>query len=352
MKQLQNKVAEKSRIESDDLVIKPLIEVKNLKKYFKRKPTILERIIAKEKETMVCAVDDVSFQVFPGETLGLVGESGCGKSTLGRTILNLHEKTAGQVLYKNQDVTTMKGRRLNDYRKQAQIIFQNPYASLNPRMTVLEILKIAISCRGEKNNAIQEKEIKNLIDRVGLSKQHLHQFPHQFSGGQRQRIGIARALAMKPEFIVADEPVSALDVSVQAQILNLMEELKEELNLTYLFIAHDLSVVFHVSDRVAVMYLGQMVELAETQKLFNNPKHPYTKALLSSIPSIENSNRQGRIILEGTVPSAINKPVGCVFKDRCFMKIGEICDTVRPKWTEEEGHGVACHLYNGVKEHV
>lgn len=352
VKQLQNEIAEKVRIESDDLVIKPLIEVKNLKKYFKRKPTILERFIAKEKESIVCAVDDVSFQVFPGETLGLVGESGCGKSTLGRTILNLHEKTAGQVLYKNQDVTTMKGRRLNDYRKQAQIIFQNPYASLNPRMTVLEILKIAISCRGEKNNAIQEKEIRNLVDRVGLSKQHLHQFPHQFSGGQRQRIGIARALAMKPEFIVADEPVSALDVSVQAQILNLMEELKEELNLTYLFIAHDLSVVFHVSDRVAVMYLGQMVELAQTHTLFNNPKHPYTKALLSSIPSIENSNRQGRIILEGTVPAAINKPVGCVFKDRCFMKIGEICDTVRPKWTEEEGHGVACHLFNGVKEHV
>lgn len=346
---MQNEVAERDYIEKLQVETEPLIKVKNLKKYFKRKPTILERVIAKEKETMVCAVDDVSFNIFPGETLGLVGESGCGKSTLGRTILNLHDKTDGQIMYRDQDITEMKGRRLNEYRKQAQIIFQNPYASLNPRMTVLEILKIAISCRGEKNHTLQEREIRDLVDRVGLSKRHLHQFPHQFSGGQRQRIGIARALAMKPEFIVADEPVSALDVSVQAQILNLMEELKEELNLTYLFIAHDLSVVFHVSDRVAVMYLGQLVELADTKTLFANPKHPYTKALLSSIPSIEKDNKRNRILLEGNVPSAINKPVGCVFKSRCFMKVGAICDTVRPDWTKEGENGVACHLYNEVK---
>lgn len=362
VKQLQIEVAEREPlvikpIEKESSVIlplekEPLIEIKNLKKYFKRQPSFLEKLIAKEKDSMVCAVDDVSFQIFPGETLGLVGESGCGKSTLGRTILNLHEKTDGQIIYRNNDVTEMNGKQLKEYRKQAQIIFQNPYASLNPRMTVLEILKIAISCRGEKDYRVQEKEIRTLIDRVGLSDRHLSQFPHQFSGGQRQRIGIARALAMKPEFIVADEPVSALDVSVQAQILNLMEELKEELNLTYLFIAHDLSVVYHVSDRVAVMYLGQMVELAKTKDLFNNPKHPYTKALLSSIPSIDKNNQREKIILEGGVPSAINQSVGCVFKDRCFMKMGVICDTMRPTWSSNSSHGVACHLYNEEKINV
>jgi len=357
VKQLQNEVADTETIdritsEIEPSEVKPLIEIKNLKKHFRRQPSLLEKVLAKGKESKVYAVDDVSFQIFPGETLGLVGESGCGKSTLGRTILNLHEKTDGQIIYRDHDVTEMKRKQLNEYRKQAQIIFQNPYASLNPRMTVLEILKIAISCRGEKDYRVQEKEIRELVDRVGLAKRHLDQFPHQFSGGQRQRIGIARALAMKPEFIVADEPVSALDVSVQAQILNLMEELKEELNLTYLFIAHDLSVVYHVSERVAVMYLGQMVELAETKELFNNPKHPYTKALLSSIPSIEKTNKRERIILEGGVPSAINAPVGCVFKDRCFMKMGEICDSVRPKWTTESNHGVACHLYDKEKINV
>lgn len=354
---MRNSIVDEERgsahsLELESSTATPLIEIKNLKKYFKRRPSILERVVAKEKESMVCAVDDVSFQIFPGETLGLVGESGCGKSTLGRTILNLHEKTDGEIIYRNQDVSEMKGKQLKEYRKQAQIIFQNPYASLNPRMTVFEILKIAIACRGEKDFRIQEKEIRTLIDRVGLSQSHLNQYPHQFSGGQRQRIGIARALAMKPEFIVADEPVSALDVSVQAQILNLMEELKTELNLTYLFIAHDLSVVYHVSERVAVMYLGQMVELAETKELFNNPKHPYTKALLSSIPAIGKENQRERIILEGSVPSAINKPVGCVFKDRCFMKIGAICDNVRPTWTSENNHGVACHLFSEEKIYV
>lgn len=342
MEFLQGEVSNKKQLGSE-----PLIEIKNLKKYFRRKPSILEKLIAGQKESIVCAVDDVSFQVFPGETLGLVGESGCGKSTLGRTILNLHEKTDGQIIYRDVDVTGMKGKQLKEYRKKAQIIFQNPYASLNPRMTVLEILKIAIAYRGEKDPWVQEQEVRTLVDRVGLTKRHLDHFPHQFSGGQRQRIGIARALAMKPEFVVADEPVSALDVSVQAQILNLMEELKEELNLTYLFIAHDLSVVYHVSDRVAVMYLGQMIELSETKELFNNPKHPYTRALLSSIPAIDQKDQRERIILEGGVPAAINIPVGCVFKDRCYMKMGEICDTVRPKWTTTNNHGVACHLYDG-----
>lgn len=324
----------------------PLIEIRNLKKYFKRNASVLEKLLTKQKDTFVYAVDDVSFSIYPGETLGLVGESGCGKSTLGRTILNLHEKTDGQIIYKGKDISNMDRKTVKDYRKHAQIIFQNPYGSLNPRMTVFEILKIAIECRGEKDSRVQQDEIFTLIERVGLSRRHLESYPHQFSGGQRQRIGIARALAMKPEFIVADEPVSALDVSVQAQILNLMDELKQELNLTYLFIAHDLSVVYHVSDRVAVMYLGQMVEMAETKELFNNPKHPYTKALLSSIPSIDKAEKRERIILEGNVPSPINQTVGCVFKDRCFNKKGTICDTVRPQWQLINGHGIACHLYS------
>jgi len=327
------------------LEIQPLIEVRNLKKYFKRSASVLEKVLTKQKDSLVCAVDDVSFSIYPGETLGLVGESGCGKSTLGRTILNLHEKTDGQIIFKGKDISDMSNKTTKEYRKHAQIIFQNPYGSLNPRMTVFEILKIAIECRGVSDPYVQQQEIFDLIERVGLTKRQLDQYPHQFSGGQRQRIGIARALAMKPEFIVADEPVSALDVSVQAQILNLMDELKQELNLTYLFIAHDLSVVYHVSDRVAVMYLGQMVEMAETKELFNNPKHPYTKALLSSIPAVYKDEKKERIILEGNVPSPINQTVGCVFKDRCFNKKGPICDLVRPEWQLIDGHGVACHLY-------
>lgn len=323
----------------------PIIQLKNLKKYYENKGGVIENLLVKDGNTTVYAVEDVSLNIYPSETLALVGESGCGKSTLGRTIMNLHEKTAGQILYNNQDISEMNKKQLRDYRKEVQIIFQNPYASLNPRKTVYEILKIAVESRGVKNHSTKESEIKQLIEQVGLSQKDLNQYPHQFSGGQRQRIGIARALAMKPSFIVADEPVSALDVSVQAQILNLMEELKIELNLTYLFIAHDLSVVYHVSDRVAVMYLGQIVELAETQELFKNPKHPYTKALLSSIPSINENNKSERIILEGTVPTPMEKQEGCVFKSRCFMKKGEICDNVRPELQKVDGELVACHWY-------
>lgn len=324
----------------------PLIQLINVKKYYRKKTSLVEKVIARQQDSMVYAVDDVSFDIFPGETLGLVGESGCGKSTLGRTLIRLTDKTEGKIMYRNRDIHELRAQQSKEYRKKAQIIFQNPYASLNPRMTVYEIIKNAIYCRGEKDYYAQQREIRGLIERVGLTERHLGQFPHQFSGGQRQRIGIARALAMKPEFIVADEPVSALDVSVQAQILNLMEELKNELNLTYLFIAHDLSVVYHVSDRVAVMYLGQLVEMAETKELFNNAKHPYTKALLSSIPSVEEDSRRERIILEGNVPAAIEKSKGCIFKERCFMKIEGLCDTVRPQWISDNNHGVACHLYN------
>lgn len=328
----------------------PLLKLKNVKKYYDIPASFLERLFYRDRPTTVYAVDGVSFDIYPGETLGLVGESGCGKSTLGRTIIRLHEQTSGHILFNEKEVSEMSAEEMRHFRREAQIIFQNPYASLNPRKTVYEILKIALECSGVKEGIEQEREIKMLLDRVGLSARHLDQYPHQFSGGQRQRIGIARALAMKPSFIVCDEPVSALDVSVQAQILNLMDELKKDLNLTYLFIAHDLSVVYHVSDRVAVMYLGQVVELAETEVLFNEPKHPYTEALLSSIPSIEERSRD-RIVLEGTVPTPMEKQVGCPFKNRCFKKLGDICDTVRPKWQSINGHYVACHLYSEVDEY-
>ena len=321
------------------------MQLKDVRKHYEIRASLLERMVNRNRQSTVYAVDGVSFDIFPGETLGLVGESGCGKSTLGRTIMRLHDQTSGQILFQNKDISKMNADELREFRREVQIIFQNPYASLNPRKTVYEILKIAVECSGVRNAVEQERDIKSLLERVGLTPRHLDQYPHQFSGGQRQRIGIARALAMKPSFIVCDEPVSALDVSVQAQILNLMEELKRDLNLTYLFIAHDLSVVYHVSNRVAVMYLGQVVELAETKELFNNPKHPYTQALLSSIPTVEKEKRD-RIILEGTVPTPMDEPVGCPFKNRCFNKIGDICETTRPKWTSVDGHHVACHLYN------
>lgn len=329
----------------EQIAREPLVQVKDVKKYYRQKASFLEKWLAREDDKIVYAVDGVSFDIYPGETLGLVGESGCGKSTLGRAIIRLHDVTDGQIFYRDRDVTKIEGKELQAFRQKAQFIFQNPYASLNPRKTVRSILQVALESRGVKGFGEQEKELTVLLERVGLAKRHLDQYPHQFSGGQRQRIGIARALAMKPEFIVADEPVSALDVSVQAQIINLMEELQEELNLTYLFVAHDLSVVHHVSDRVAVMYLGQLVELADTDELFSNPKHPYTEALLSSIPIVEKEYRRERIILEGTVPTPLDPPIGCRFKNRCFKKIGAICDTVRPEWTVEHTHGVACHLY-------
>lgn len=328
----------------------PLLQVKGVKKYFRQDASLLEKWIGRQKNKIVYAVDDVSFDIYRGETLGLVGESGCGKSTLGRTIIRLHDATDGEILYHNQDITKIQGKELQAYREKVQFIFQNPYASLNPRKTVRDILQVALDSRGIKNFQEQELKVSGLMDRVGLSSRQLDHYPHQFSGGQRQRIGIARALAMQPEFIVADEPVSALDVSVQAQIVNLLEELQQELNLTYLFVAHDLSVVHHVSDRVAVMYLGQLVELAETQELFSHPKHPYTQVLLSSIPIVEKEQRRERIILQGTVPTPLNPPSGCRFQDRCFMKIGDICEKVRPKWTIKNGHGVACHLFQDYEE--
>ncbi|MCR1951011.1 ATP-binding cassette domain-containing protein [Clostridium sp. DSM 100503] len=314
-----------------------ILEVKNLKKYFK----IGNKDILK-------AVDDVSFAIKEGETLGLVGESGCGKTTCGRTAIGLYNKTSGEVLYRGKSIDELKGKEKKQFNKEVQIIFQDPYASLNPRMTVADIISEGIDIHGiAKSKEDRDKRVYELLEYVGLNKEHANRFVHEFSGGQRQRIGIARALAVEPKFILCDEPISALDVSIQAQIANLLINLQKELGLTYLFIAHDLSMVKHISDSVAVMYLGSMVELAESEELFNNAKHPYTEALMSAIPIADpdiEENRE-RIMLEGDVPSPINTPKGCKFQGRC-SKCMDICKNEYPEFKEvEKGHFVACHLY-------
>jgi len=321
-----------------------IIEVKNLKKYF----PIKRGIILSKHVGDVKAVDDVSFYIRKGETLGLVGESGCGKSTVARTIIRLLEPTDGQIIFDGIDITKLSNKDLRKIRKDMQIIFQDPYSSLNPRMTVSEIIGEPLEVHGiVRNSQEKEKRVQELLELVGLAPYHATRYPHEFSGGQRQRIGIARALALNPKFIVADEPTSALDVSIRSQIINLMQDLQKEFKLTYLFISHDLAVIRHICDRIAVMYLGKIVEIANNDDLYNSPLHPYTQALLSAIPipDPEVAEKRKKIVLTGDVPSSVNPPSGCRFHPRC-PSVMDICSKEEPILKEiNPGHFVACHLY-------
>ena len=312
----------------------PLISIRNLKKYFHVSGGTLK------------AVDGLTFDIYKGETIGLVGESGCGKSTAGRTILRMYEPTSGEVLFEGTDIFKLSKGELNKMRSKMQMVFQDPYSSLNPRMTVEDIIGEPLDVMGNYKTSERRKRIEELVKMVGLNVDHLSRFPHEFSGGQRQRIGIARALAINPSFIVCDEPISSLDVSIQAQVVNLLKELQEELGLTYLFIAHDLSMVKYISHRIMVMYLGHMAEFADSEELNNNPLHPYTQALLSAvpIPDPDEANKKERIILSGDLPSPINPPKGCPFCTRC-PKAFDKCNNEKPEFREvKPGHFVACHL--------
>ncbi|MED1723237.1 oligopeptide/dipeptide ABC transporter ATP-binding protein [Brevibacillus parabrevis] len=309
-----------------------LVDVRDLKKHF-----------SMGSGFDLKAVDGVTFTIQKGETLGLVGESGCGKSTLGRTIIRLYENTAGEVLFKGQNVHQLRGKEVGQFNRDVQMIFQDPQASLNPRMTVEDIIAEGLDIHGLSRGSRRER-VAELLQLVGLHKDHAQRFPHEFSGGQRQRIGIARALAVEPQFIIADEPISALDVSIQAQVVNLLEDLQHDRGLTYLFIAHDLSMVKHISNRIGVMYLGKMVELAASNDLYARPLHPYTQALLSSVPVPDPTVKRERIVLQGDLPSPANKPSGCGFRTRCPLATAR-CAEEEPKWLEaERGHWVACHL--------
>jgi len=323
--------------------MKKLIEIKGLSKEFPIKKGFFNRQVG-----AVHAVNNVNLDIFSGETLGLVGESGCGKSTAGRCILGLTDITRGNISIDGIELNKTNPKTLKNLRKRMQIIFQNPYSSLNPRMSILDSLKEPFIVHKTLKGKALNQRLSELLEMVGLSTNILSRYPHEFSGGQRQRIVIARALALNPDFIVADEPVSSLDVSIQAQIINLLEDLKKQLGLTYLFISHDLSVVRFVSDRVAVMYLGEIIELAPVNLLFDNPKHPYTQALLSAIPVPDpNAGKENRILLDGDLPSPANPPSGCKFHTRC-PQIMDICKTLPPVQTEtEKDHFVNCHLYNG-----
>jgi oligopeptide/dipeptide ABC transporter ATP-binding protein len=318
---------------------KDLLEVKNLVKYFPIKGGLLQRTVAQVK-----AVDDISFTVKEGETLGLVGESGCGKTTIGRTILRLTPATKGTVAFEGKDVFKANGVEMKALRRNMQIIFQDPYSSLDPRMPVGESIGEGLLVHGMRDSKQRNAMVMEMLKKVGLEDYHARRYPHEFSGGQRQRIGIARALALRPKFIVCDEPVSALDVSIQSQVLNILKDLQGEFGLTYLFIAHNLSVVEHISDRVGVMYLGKMVELTDRESLFRDPLHPYTRALLSAIPIPDPTVKRERMILKGEIPSPVNPPKGCRFHPRCPVAIDK-CKSVEPVFKElKPGHFAACHV--------
>ncbi|MWG35936.1 ABC transporter ATP-binding protein [Halomarina oriensis] len=319
----------------------PLVRVEDLRKYYFEQDTLVDRMLGREQQS-VKAVDGVSFDIHRGETLGLVGESGCGKSTTGETLLALREATGGSVGFDGTDVFGMGRAELKSFRRRAQVVFQDPFSSLDPRLTVGDIIGEPLLIHGQSDSAGRRERAKELLERVGLSAGQVDRYPHEFSGGQRQRVGIARALALEPEFVVLDEPVSALDVSVQAQVLNLLEDLQEEFGLTYLFIAHDLSVVRHICDRVAVMYLGEIVEIGTTDDIFDDPQHPYTQALLDSVPRAATSEHGRRVdALAGDVPSPRNPPQGCHFHTRC-PHAREACRAEPPAYDVSEGHEAAC----------
>jgi oligopeptide/dipeptide ABC transporter ATP-binding protein len=337
----------------------PLIEARGITKHFHIRPSYLARLLAGVRTETVHAVEHADLQIMPGETLGLVGESGSGKTTLGRVMTRLHLPTRGEILFQGKpvgDSVEVSYSRSGEpqppvkvrYYRLAQMIFQNPYSSLNPRKTLREIIGTPLRNRGVSDPIEREEEVLRLLRRVGLHVSRIDSYPHQFSGGQRQRIGIARALAVHPRFIVADEPVSSLDVSIQAQVINLLEELQEEFHLTYLFIAHDLSVIYYISDRVAVMYLGHILETGPTAELFGAPHHPYTQALMAAIPRVNKKMRRERIILPGDVPSPIHPPSGCPFHPRCFAKVGKICEQEHPPFFQVGAQKVACWIHDGM----
>ncbi|MBN1266826.1 MAG: ABC transporter ATP-binding protein [Anaerolineales bacterium] len=329
-------MAEKPQVLDNTL---DFLEVRNLVKYFPVRGGVFQRVV-----NWVQAVDDVSFTIKKGETLGLVGESGCGKTTVGRTILRLLEPTSGEVWFDKTDLVLLSNKELKQKRRDLQIIFQDPYSSLDPRMTVGESIGEGLRIHEKKNLRDRNEIIIKMLRKVGLEEYHARRYPHEFSGGQRQRIGIARAIALNPQFIVADEPVSALDVSIQSQVLNILKDLQAEFGLTYLFIAHNMSVIEHISDRIAVMYLGKIVEMAPREHLFANPKHPYTQALMSAIPIPDPHARRKRVILSGDVPSPLNPPSGCRFHPRC-PAVMDICSSKQPRFIEvQKDHWTACWL--------